>query len=93
MQEGGSVTFHVEACADPLATAEEARRHGLGVGVALNPETPVEAALAIAAAGGVDIVLCVSIHPGYSGMPLIPEARGRMAYTGLVDGLARAAGA
>jgi ribulose-phosphate 3-epimerase len=73
---GDSVTIHVETC-DVAATAEAARALGLGVGVALNPETPVETALALA--DHVDLVLCMSIHPGYSGMPFMREALPRIA--------------
>ena len=73
---GDSVTFHVEACDAPTRAIELARSLGLGVGVALNPETPVEDA--VAAAEGADLVLCMSIHPGYSGQAFMPEALERI---------------
>jgi len=73
---GGSVTFHVEACDDPVRAVAAARSLGLGVGLAFNPETAV--ADAVAAAEGVDLVLCMSIHPGYSGQAFMPEALGRI---------------
>ncbi len=69
---GDSVTFHLEACEDPSRTIAAARALGLGVGVAFNPETPIERALA--AAAGADLVICMSIHPGYSGQTFMPEA-------------------
>jgi ribulose-phosphate 3-epimerase len=69
---GDSVTFHVEACDDPRRAVARARSLGLGVGVACNPETPVEEA--VAAAELADLVLCMSIHPGYSGQVFMPEA-------------------
>ena len=71
-----SVTFHVEAAADPQAAIAEARALGLGAGVAFNPETAVETAAE--AAEGADLVLCMSIHPGYSGQELMPESIGRL---------------
>jgi ribulose-phosphate 3-epimerase len=74
---GDSVTVHVEACDDVAGLAASARELGLGVGVALNPETPVDAALAVA--GNVDLVLCMSIHPGFSGLPFMSEALPRIA--------------
>jgi ribulose-phosphate 3-epimerase len=74
---GDSVTFHVEACDDPAQAAEHARSLGLGVGLAFNPETRVEDAAA--AAEGFDLVLCMSIHPGYSGQELMREAPARIA--------------
>jgi ribulose-phosphate 3-epimerase len=74
---GDSVTFHVEACDDPRRAIARARSLDLGVGVALNPETAVEDA--VAAADGVDLVLCMSIHPGYSGQAFMPDALDRIA--------------
>jgi ribulose-phosphate 3-epimerase len=74
---GDSVTFHVEAVGDPAATIAHARELGLGVGVAFNPETPVERAAA--AAEGADLALCMSIHPGLSGQKFMPEAFERIA--------------
>ena len=73
---GDSVTFHLEACDDAARAAARARELGLGVGVAFKPETAVEAAAA--AAEDVDLVLCMAIHPGYSGQELMPEALGRI---------------
>jgi ribulose-phosphate 3-epimerase len=73
---GDSVTFHVEACRDVPAAVERARRLGLGVGLALSPETPVEHAADHAAA--VDLVLCMSVHPGYSGQAFLPAALERL---------------
>jgi ribulose-phosphate 3-epimerase len=74
---GDSVTFHVEVCDEPARAVAHARSLGLGVGVALNPETAVEDA--VAAAEGADLVLCMSIHPGYSGQAFMPEALERIA--------------
>jgi ribulose-phosphate 3-epimerase len=74
---GDSVTFHAEACDDPPRAVAAARSFGLGAGVAFNPETPV--ADAAAAADGADLVLCMSIHPGYSGQAFMPDAPARIA--------------
>ena len=74
---GDSVTFHVEACDDPARAIALARSLGLGVGVALNPETQVEDA--VDAAEGADLVLCMSIHPGYSGQAFMTDALDRIA--------------
>ena len=65
-----SVTLHVEVDWEPALRT--AREHGLGAGLALSPGTPVEEALA--ATDGFDIVLCMSVHPGYSGQAFIPES-------------------
>jgi ribulose-phosphate 3-epimerase len=64
---GDSVTFHYEAVEDVDKTVAAARAHGLAVGVAFNPET--EPAQVAAVAMNADLVLCMAIHPGYSGQP------------------------
>jgi ribulose-phosphate 3-epimerase len=80
---GDSVTFHAEVTDEPWNLINEARSHGLAVGVAFNPETPVQDA--VAASLGADLVLCMSIHPGYSGqefmldsLPRIRELRSQL---------------
>jgi ribulose-phosphate 3-epimerase len=74
---GESVTFHVEVCDAPDSAIAKARALGLGVGLAFNPETSVEDAAR--AAEGADLVLCMSIHPGYSGQQFMPESLERIA--------------
>jgi ribulose-phosphate 3-epimerase len=70
---GDSVTVHYEACDDLPGVIQAARDLELGVGVAFNPETEPDEV--VAAAGElVDLVLCMSIHPGYSGQPFMREA-------------------
>jgi len=64
---GDSVTFHLEAVDDVSTVASAARDRGLQVGLAFNPESTPEQAAAVAEA--VDLVLCMAIHPGYSGQP------------------------
>src|SRR5919205_506821 len=66
-----SVTFHFEVVDDVAATAAAAREHGLEVGLACSPDTDV-AAVAAAAAEGIDVVTCMTVHPGYSGQEFLP---------------------
>jgi ribulose-phosphate 3-epimerase len=73
---GDSVTFHYEVAEDVAALAAQARAFDLGVGLAFNPESEPEAVAEVA--GPVDLVLCMSIHPGYSGQAFMPEAIGRI---------------
>jgi ribulose-phosphate 3-epimerase len=73
---GDSVTFHVEVAPEPAPLVELARSLGLGVGLAFNPETAVP--VAAAAAREVDLALCMSIHPGYSGQAFMPDALERI---------------
>jgi len=73
---GDSVTFHYEVAEDPQAVAAIAREHGLEAGLAFNPESSPEDVAKVAA--GFDLVLCMSIHPGYSGQEFMPEAVDRV---------------
>jgi ribulose-phosphate 3-epimerase len=73
---GDSVTFHVEVTDDPGSLVRLCREHDLGAGIAFNPGTAVPDV--VAAAAGVDLVLCMSIVPGYSGQAFMPEALGRI---------------
>ncbi len=70
-----SLTFHVEAVADPVATAAELRKRGCRVGVTLRPATPVEAIWPVLDA--VDLVLVMSVVPGFSGQAFMPEVLGK----------------
>ena len=73
-----SVTFHVEATDRPREVATSARALGLSVAVAFNPGTEPGHAAAFAAEAGADMILCMSIEPGYSGQPFMPAASGRI---------------
>jgi ribulose-phosphate 3-epimerase len=76
---GDSATFHYEVVDDVPATIAAAREQGLGVGVAFTPESEPEDVAAVA--GDADFVLCMSIHPGYSGQTFMPDALERIART------------
>jgi ribulose-phosphate 3-epimerase len=73
-----SVTVHFEACPDLPDVVALAREHGLLVGLAFNPETDVDEAAQAAREAEVDLVLCMSVHPGYSGQAFIPESLERV---------------
>ncbi|HVM56230.1 MAG TPA: ribulose-phosphate 3-epimerase [Gaiellaceae bacterium] len=73
---GDSVTFHYEVVDDVPATIALAREYGLQVGVSFDPESEPEDVAAVAA--DADIVLCMSIHPGFGGQEFMPEALDRI---------------
>jgi len=75
---GDSVTVHYEACDDLPAVVRVARACGLQVGLAFKPETSASYAAHAAMSSSVDIVLCMSIEPGYSGQAFMPEALDRI---------------
>ena len=72
-QQAGArrVIFHYEATDIPQKVISLARDAGLEVGLAVNPETPVSAILPLTKE--LDIVLFMSVHPGYYGAKFIPE--------------------
>jgi ribulose-phosphate 3-epimerase len=72
------ITFHVEATDDPRGVATAARTLGLAVGVAFNPGTEPAQAAAFAHEAGAELILCMSIEPGYSGQRFMPAAYGRI---------------
>ena len=65
------ISFHVEVVDDPIGMAERIRELGASPGLALNPETPVDAVLPHLES--FDLALVMSVHPGYSGQAFIPE--------------------
>ena len=71
------VVFHYEAANMPQEVISQARKSGLGVGLAINPETPVSDILSLL--GEVDSVLLLTVNPGYYGSPFIPEVLDKVA--------------
>jgi ribulose-phosphate 3-epimerase len=70
------VSFHAEAVADPAPVIEKARGVGMGVGITMNMETPVETVFPYLE--DVDDVMLMSIRPGWSGQPLDPDVFPRL---------------
>ena len=65
------VVFHYEATSSPREVISQARSLSVGVGLAVNPETPVSVIRPLA--GEVDSVLFLTVQPGFYGSPFIPE--------------------
>jgi len=65
------VTFHAEASKDLDKTISLIREAGAKVGVALSPATPVSTITGIL--DKVDMVLIMTVNPGFGGQSLIPE--------------------
>jgi ribulose-phosphate 3-epimerase len=70
------ITVHYEACTDVQRTAT--RIHGLGAqaGVSINPSTPV--ALLRDVVPWVDVVLIMSVNPGFGGQSFMPGSLERL---------------
>lgn len=65
------VSVHIEAVPDPSRAMELAADHGLDFGLVLNPGTPFEAIADYA--DRCDLILIMSVEPGYGGQAFIPE--------------------
>ena len=64
-----SITIHVEATPHTNRTLNAIREAGCLAGVALNPGTPVSTVSELA--GVADLILCMSVNPGWGGQPFI----------------------
>ena len=65
------ITVHVEANHDVAETLRRIRQAGCQAGLALNPATPIEAALPWLA--DIDLLLCMTVVPGFGGQAFMPE--------------------
>lgn len=65
------ITVHYEACEDVRATLDKIRGCGKKVGISICPETPVEVLDDFVEE--VDMILVMTVHPGFGGQKLIPE--------------------
>ncbi len=70
------LTVHVEAAGHVHRTLQTIRSLGVGVGVCLNPGTPLCHLEALI--GEVDMVLLMSVNPGFAGQTFIPSSLGRL---------------
>jgi ribulose-phosphate 3-epimerase len=71
-----SITVHVETCPHLHNTLHQIRALGCRAGVTLNPATPVEALSE--AARYADVLLCMSVNPGWGGQAFIPASLERL---------------
>jgi ribulose-phosphate 3-epimerase len=68
---GNIVIFHIEACRHPLRLIDFLRKRRVGVGVALNPMTPLSAIRYVVKYA--DMILLMTVEPGFGGQEFIPE--------------------
>ncbi|MBN1280771.1 MAG: ribulose-phosphate 3-epimerase [Candidatus Thermoplasmatota archaeon] len=65
------ITIHRESITDPQALIQQIKHAGCLAGISINPETSLETIRDIIPE--VDLVLIMSVHPGFSGQTFIPE--------------------
>ncbi|MGZ4119084.1 MAG: ribulose-phosphate 3-epimerase [Actinomycetota bacterium] len=90
---GTSVIVHLEAAPDPTRVIERARALGIGVGLSVNPPTPLDVALPYLEQ--IDVLNLMTVNPGWAGqkfirdvLPKIKAAREEIDRRGLEIGIA-----
>jgi len=71
------ITVHIETCPDIHQVVEAIKKLGVKAGVSLNPETPIRAISDVLPS--VDLVLVMTVNPGYGGQPFIESTLGKIA--------------
>jgi ribulose-phosphate 3-epimerase len=72
-----SITAHFEATPNIHYALHAIREAGCAAGLALNPGTPVSAIDALA--GAYELLLCMTVNPGWGGQPYIPASDAKIA--------------
>ncbi|MEP6470298.1 MAG: ribulose-phosphate 3-epimerase [Chloroflexota bacterium] len=77
--EAGSdlIIFHLEADDDPYEVIAAIRGSGRQAGMAINPETTAEAAVPYLTQ--IDLLLVMTVHPGWGGQPFMTEMLPKLA--------------
>lgn len=75
-----SITVHLEACEDPVSTLKSIRALGKRAGLAIKPNTPIQAVKELLPF--LDMILVMTVEPGFGGqsfmeemMPKVEQAR------------------
>ncbi|MBV8054809.1 MAG: ribulose-phosphate 3-epimerase [Deltaproteobacteria bacterium] len=71
-----SISVHAEVCEDILAIADRMHQLGIRAAIAINPET--EPTRVLEAAAHLDMILVMSVHPGFGGQGFIPQSIGKV---------------
>lgn len=72
-----SVTFHLEAAADPISLARRLREMGARAGVAVKPATPVEGLFDVL--DEFDQILVMTVEPGFGGQSFMADQMPKLA--------------
>lgn len=70
------ITFHLEATKDPQKVIDRIHKAGAKAGVSIKPGTPLEEVYPYLSK--VEMVLIMSVEPGFGGQSFLPEAFGRI---------------
>ena len=67
------ITFHYEAVDDPAKLLKYLREHEIRAGISISPDTPADVLFPLIEEGLIDMVLVMTVHPGFGGQKLIPD--------------------
>ena len=67
------VTFHCEATDKPEEVLRYIREREMKAGIAVSPDTPIEKVLPLVKKGLCDMVVVMTVYPGFGGQKLMPE--------------------
>ena len=73
------ITVHYEACKDLRKTLDKIKEAGVKAGLAISPDTPVE--VLVPYMDMVDMILIMSVHPGFGGQSFIESSLDKIAST------------
>lgn len=71
------VTFHVEATENPIECIDKIKARGKMAGIAISPKTPADAVFPYL--DKVDMVLCMTVEPGYGGQKYMEDMEPKIA--------------
>jgi ribulose-phosphate 3-epimerase len=71
-----SLIAHHEVLPDPKPLRDKLHAQGKKLGIAVNPETPVEVLEPVLPL--IDLALCMTVHPGFGGQSFLPESPTRI---------------
>lgn len=72
------ITVHLEATKDITGCLKMIKELGIKAGLAINPETPVDAVLPYSDLA--DMILIMSVHPGYGGQKYIEDVNDKITF-------------
>jgi ribulose-phosphate 3-epimerase len=71
------ILVQVESTPNVHYAVKRIREHGRSPGAVINPGTPVDAVAELVE--DVDVVLCMTVNPGWGGQPFLPHSPGKIA--------------
>lgn len=72
------LTFHYEACSNPGKLIDHIHERGVKAGISIKPETSVDVLVPLLEK--LDLILVMTVNPGYGGQKIIPECIEKVAY-------------